>query len=94
MRARTRLPGGNLTGPATIHLSGYTVNSSTVITATMPAEGIAGTYHVQIVGAGGTSSDTTADHFAYGIPTVTSLGSPALPIPRPSRKTARIRERV
>ena len=53
--------------------SGYTVNSSTQITATSPA-GAAGTVDITVTTAGGTTITNSNDHFTYvAAPTVTSV---------------------
>ncbi len=56
--------------------TGFTVNSSTRITATAPA-GSSGTVDVRVTTAGGTSATSAADQFTYvAAPTVTAI-SPA-----------------
>ena len=52
---------------------GYTVNSPTSITATVPA-GAAGTVQVQVTAAGGTTANTAADDYTYvAAPDLTDL---------------------
>ena len=49
-----------------VNATGYTVNSTTQITATTPAG--AGTVHVTVTTAGGTSTTSSADQFTYVVP--------------------------
>jgi hypothetical protein len=59
----------------------FTVNSSTQITATAPAQAAAGTVFVRVVTLAGTSPDTTAAQFTYtGGPVITNLNPNSGPI--------------
>ena len=51
----------------------YTVNSSTQITATVPAGTEFATVQVMVVAGGLATPDTRADDYSYGAPSVTSL---------------------
>ena len=72
------LTGTNFTGATAVkfgatNASSFTVNSATQITATSPA-GAAGTVHITVTTASGTSGTSTADQFTYvAAPTVTGV---------------------
>jgi len=72
--------GTNFTGVTAVNFgttqaASFTVNSSTSITAVSPPG--AGSVHITVIAAGGTSATTTADVFSYGAaPSITGL-SPA-----------------
>jgi hypothetical protein len=74
--------GSNFTSASAVYFGGiaatsFTVNSSSKITATAPAEA-AGTVDVKVVTPSGTSGIVSADHFTFNAasaPTVTSLGT-------------------
>ncbi|MGK5013095.1 putative Ig domain-containing protein [Janthinobacterium sp. MDB2-8] len=71
------ITGTNLTGATAVRFgatnaTGFTVNSSTQITATAPAG--TGTVDVRVTTSGGTSATSAADQFTYvAAPTVTSI---------------------
>jgi hypothetical protein len=75
------ITGTNFTGATAVYLGatslgGFTVNSATSISVTVPSGLMAGTYDITVTTANGTSSTSTADHFtvtALGMPTVTGL---------------------
>src|SRR5205807_1162165 len=74
--------GTNFTGATAVTFgsfaaASFTVNSSTKITATSPAEP-AGTVDVTVTTPSGTSATSSSDHFTYtaaSLPSVTSLGT-------------------
>ncbi|NOU48613.1 MAG: hypothetical protein HOO86_16350, partial [Bacteroidales bacterium] len=72
------ITGTNLTGATAVKFgitdaTGYTVNSSTQITATSPA-GSAGAVDITATTSGGTSATSSSDQFTYiVVPTVTSI---------------------
>jgi hypothetical protein len=74
------ITGTGFTGATAVHFgsteaSGFTVKSSTSISATAPG-GTSGILDVTVTGPAGTSAIVTGDHFKYLAPTVTGL-SPA-----------------
>jgi len=72
------ITGTNLSGTTAVkfgatNASGYTVNSSTQITATAPA-GSAGTVDITVTTVGGTSATSASDQYTYvAAPTVTNI---------------------
>jgi hypothetical protein len=73
------ITGTNFTAPATVGLGGtaatnVVVVSSTQITARTSAR-VAGTVDVRVTTGGGPSTQSSADYYAYGAPTVTALST-------------------
>jgi hypothetical protein len=74
------ITGSNLSGASAVDFgttaaTGFTVNSSTQITATAPA-GTAGTVDIIVTTAGGPSSATSADHYTFVTPPTVFSVSP------------------
>jgi hypothetical protein len=72
------ITGAGFTGATAVHFgtvaaSNVVVNSATQVTATSPAES-AGTVDVTVIGPGGASATSPADHFTFGT-TVTAVSS-------------------
>jgi hypothetical protein len=69
------ITGSGFTGATAVTFGGvnaaFTVNSSTQITATSPARATAGTVHVRVTTAAGTSAQVTASEFTYTTTTAT-----------------------
>jgi hypothetical protein len=63
-------------GSTQVAAAAVTVTSATSITVVSPAGTSGSTVRVMVVTSGGTSPDTMADNFSYGLPTVTGV-SPA-----------------
>ena len=82
------ISGTNLSGATGVKFGGatasFTVNSDTGITATAPAAASAGSVHVTVTTAGGTSATGSADRYTYAAaPTV----SASAPCRAPCRRT-------
>ncbi len=79
------ISGTNLSGATGVKFGGATasfaVNSDTEVTATAPAAGSAGSVHVTVTTAGGTSATGSADRYTYAAaPTVRGVSPQAGPL--------------
>ncbi|MBW7571357.1 beta strand repeat-containing protein [Caproiciproducens faecalis] len=69
----TGLTGATAVKFGTVNAAGYTINSATQITATVPAG--SGTVHVTVTTAGGTSVTSSSDQFTYIAPPTATTGA-------------------